>query len=258
MKKLACLVSIGAHPVSREARYSRNDSLALGLGLAIAKDNKFELEVLHAGDADNRALNDYHALGADNIKVLPITDNANVVTSLASQLQNTELILTGTRAESSEDSGLLPYLLAEKLQIPLVNYALDIEMKDGAIEVLQFLPKGKRRRVSVTLPAVVTVHPLATVKTNYVFAKKVTGNLTKCDIEKNEGFINRPKITWTLAPNIHRPNKLKASENITAHRRMLSAISSESKSGLVVNEGTSVEKAQVILTYLREHYLINF
>jgi electron transfer flavoprotein beta subunit len=39
---------------------------------------------------------------------------------------------------------------------------------------------------------------------------------------------------------------------------MLSAISSESKGGAVVNNGNSVEKAQVILSYLREHRHINF
>ncbi|MFM9835493.1 MAG: hypothetical protein ACKVOA_05265 [Methylophilaceae bacterium] len=258
MKKLACLVSIGAHPVSKEARYSHNDSLALGLGKVIAKAKKIELDVLHAGDAENPALDDYLALGAENIKVLPISDNINVVASIALLLKDTDLILTGTRAESSEDSGMLPYMLAEKLQIPLINYALDIKVKAGAIEVLQFLPKGKRRRISVKLPALVTVHPLASIKTNYVFAKKVIGKVTTCESENMMTDLAGQKASWTLQPNLRRPNKLKAREDITAHARMLAAISSESKSGLVVNEGTSVEKAQVILTYLREHYLINF
>ena len=258
MKKLACLVSVGAHPISRVARYSRNDGLALGLGLSIAKAQNMELEVLHAGDVERPALLDYLALGANHIKVLPLSDDANLLDSLVSQLNNTDLILTGTRAEFNEDSGLLPYLLAEKLQIPLVNHALDVELKDGALEILQFLPKGKRRRIHVTLPAIVTVHPLASIKTNYVFAKKMSGTITALAKDRHATDLTGQKSAWTLQANGRKPNKLKAREHVSAHARMLSAISSESKSGLVVNEGTSVEKAQVILTYLREHYLIDF
>jgi electron transfer flavoprotein beta subunit len=258
MKKLACLVSVSAHPVSQEPRYSRNDGLALGLGLSIASAQNITLEVLHAGDVESPALSDYLALGANNIKVLPMGDNANLLDSLVTQLNNTDLIITGTRAEFNEDSGLLPYLLAEKLQIPLVNHALDVELKDGALEILQFLPKGKRRRIRVTLPAIVTVHPLASIKTNYVYANKVTGKITSLANGKDAHGLARQKPAWTIQAQCRKPNKLKALENISAHARMLSAISSESKSGLVVNEGTSVEKAQVILTYLREHYLIDF
>lgn len=258
MKKLACLVSVGAHPVSRQARYSRNDSLALGLGLTMAKAHGMQVDILHAGNTESSALDDYCALGAENIRVLPIAPHADVVESLAAQLKNTDLILTGTQAESGEDSGLLPYLLAERLQLPLVNHALDIQIKAGEAEVLQFLPKGKRRRVSVKFPALITVHPLASVKTNYVFAQKVNGKKTLCAAENNAVGLDNQKVAWDLQPNVRRLNKLKARENMTAHARMLSAISSESKSGLVVNEGTSVEKAQVILSYLREHYLINF
>ena len=258
MKKLACLVSVGAHPVSQEARNSRNDGLALGLGLSIANAQNMALEVLHAGNVDSPALLDYLALGANNIEVLPVGDDVNLLDSLVSQLNNTDLILTGTRSEFNEDSGLLPYLLAEKLQIPLVNHALDVELKDGALEILQFLPKGKRRRIRVTLPAIVTVHPLASIKTNYVFANKVTGKLTSLAKDSHAPSLPKQQSAWTLHSNSRKPNKLKAREHVSAHARMLSAISSESKSGLVVNEGTSVEKAQVILTYLREHYLIDF
>jgi electron transfer flavoprotein beta subunit len=258
MKKLACLVSVGAHPVSHEARYSRNDGLALGLGLSIANAQNMALEVLHAGNVESPALLDYLALGANNIKVLPVSDDANILDSLVSELNNTDLILLGTRAEFDEDSGLLPYLLAEKLQIPLVNHALDIDLKDGVLEILQFLPKGKRRRIRVTLPAIVTVHPLASIKTNYVFAKKVSGKITSLANAYQATGLAIKQSAWTMQANSRKPNKLKAREHVSAHARMLSAISSESKSGVVVNEGTSVEKAQVILTYLREHYLIDF
>ncbi|MBY4858993.1 electron transfer flavoprotein subunit beta/FixA family protein, partial [Burkholderia contaminans] len=44
----------------------------------------------------------------------------------------------------------------------------------------------------------------------------------------------------------------------SGHARMLSATTTESRGGNVVNEGSSVEKAQVILAYLREHQLIDY
>jgi electron transfer flavoprotein beta subunit len=39
---------------------------------------------------------------------------------------------------------------------------------------------------------------------------------------------------------------------------MLGATTTESRGGNVVIDGTSVEKAQVILDYLREHRLIDY
>ena len=49
-----------------------------------------------------------------------------------------------------------------------------------------------------------------------------------------------------------------AAEKRSGHARMLSATTTESRGGNVVNEGSSVEKAQVILAYLREHQLIDY
>jgi electron transfer flavoprotein beta subunit len=52
--------------------------------------------------------------------------------------------------------------------------------------------------------------------------------------------------------------RLAAAEKRSGHARMLSATTTESRGGSVVIEGTSVEKAQVILAYLREHQLVDY
>lgn len=262
IKHIATLVSAGQHPVSGAPRHCRNDSLALTVGLDLAKSTSAHIEVLHAGNSANLAnpaLADYLALGARQVDVIPVAADADVVASLASNLGHVDLILTGSRAENGQDSGLLPYLLAARLSLPLVANALAIKPTTDGIEVLQFLPKGKRRRVAVQLPAVVVVHPLAPVELRYAYARQVAGEIKQQPMQKPASPASiTNNVQWQAQPIMRKPNKLKSQEKKAGHARMLSAIVSENKGGIVVNEGGSVEKAQVVLTYLREHRLINF
>jgi electron transfer flavoprotein beta subunit len=64
--------------------------------------------------------------------------------------------------------------------------------------------------------------------------------------------------SWRVAPATKKPVKLKAAETKAGHARMLSAIVTEAKGGAVVNTGTPADKAQAILSYLREHRLIDW
>jgi electron transfer flavoprotein beta subunit len=253
IQRIAALVSIGQHPNSGAARHCRNDSLAMSVGLNLAESESAQMQVLHAGDAQNPALADYLALGAPQIEV--IETETDIVENLAENLENTDLILTGSRAESGDASGLLPYLLAAKLNVPLVANALEIKLVADGIEILQFLPKGKRRLVNVQLPAVVVVHPLADVDLHYAFAQKIAGKIVALPALKST---NTGKIEEQTKRVNRKPIKLKAPEHKSGHERLLAAISSENKGGAVVNEGNSVEKAQVILDYLREHRLVDF
>ena len=63
---------------------------------------------------------------------------------------------------------------------------------------------------------------------------------------------------WTVETKSRRPVRLKAHDGKSAHARMQSAVVSEAKGGVVAFEGTTVDKAQVILNYLREHRLVDF
>lgn len=257
IKRIAALVSTAKHPGSGVARHCRNDSLAMTIGLNLAKQASAQMQIMHAGKPDNPALADYLALGAKKIDV--IETEKNIVESLATRLQNTDLILTGSRAESVDASGLLPYLLAEKLNLPLVAHALEVKLVADKAEILQFLPKGRRRLVSIQLPALVMVHPLAAVDLHYAFAKQTTGEIVTLRAIQPEFPPANASIVETQSKVENRKSiKLKASENKTGYERLLAAISSENKGGTVVNEGNSVEKAQVIMDYLREHLLIDF
>ena len=279
LKKISVLVSTGRHPLSGATRYCKNDGRSLSLGLMLAKEALATLNVLtasHSDDPLNPAFSDYLALGAKHIQVIKTNIDDDMTNPLveALKLEQTDLILTGSRAENAEDTGLLPYLIAEKLGLPLIANALELSVVDEGLEVLQFLPKGKRRRVVISLPAVVVVHPLAQAELHYAHALKAKGHVSWLDLNIKSQKLTEKKSASTIIANFKEssteastakmsPIKLKALEDEyvskkTGHQRLMEAITTEAKGGAVVIEQTSGEKAQVILTYLREHHLIDF
>jgi electron transfer flavoprotein beta subunit len=259
--KIAVLVSVGRHPVSGVARYSRNDAAALCIALSLAKTQRATLDVLHAGDASNPALQEYLALGARVVEVLE-THPANAEPQdaamlLAARLRGYDLVLTGTRAEGAFDSGMLPYRVAQALEMPLVGAAVDLNVRDGCAQVRQFMPKGLRRRVEVRLPALIAVHPLANAAPTYAYARLREGAIRAAE-SNLVAAASDDDSSWTVRPSTAKPVRLAAAEKRSGHARMLSATTTESRGGSVVIEGSSVEKAQVILAYLREHQLVDY
>lgn len=257
--KIAVLVSVGRHPVSGTPRYSRNDAAALTMALSLAKQHSATLDVLHAGDPSNPALKEYLALGARSVEVLEIATTADlqadVATPLAARLRGYDLVLTGTRAEGAFDSGMLPYRVANALEIPLVGAAVDLSVSGGCAQVRQFMPKGLRRRVEVQLPALIAVHPMANAATRYAYARLREGSIKPV---VTRASVNPDDLAWSVRPATAKPVRLAAAEKRSGHARMLSATTTESRGGSVVIEGSSVEKAQVILAYLREHQLVDY
>jgi electron transfer flavoprotein beta subunit len=251
--KIAVLVSIGRHPVSGTARYSRNDAAALTMALAIAKDRGAALDVLHAGDPSEPALQEYLALGAARVEVLDVDGDA--IAALAARLKGYDLVMTGTRAEGAYDSGMLPYRLADALGVALLGSAVDAAVQDAGVEVRQFMPKGLRRRVRASLPALVAVHPMANAAPRYAYARLREGTIAPV---VTRAAADAESLQWTIRPAAAKPVRLAAAEKRSGHARMLSATTTESRGGSVVIEGSSVEKAQVILAYLREHQLVDY
>jgi electron transfer flavoprotein beta subunit len=255
IRRIAVLVGVARHKVSGVACYSRNDALALEMGRTLAEANGMALDVIHAGERSSPALADYLALGAPSIDVLECGVDADVVGPLADRLQGVSLVLTGTRAEGGHDSGMLPYRLAARLGYALVDAALALEIEGGEVLVTQALPKGVRRRVAAGLPAVVAVHPQAAATPRYAYARSVTGAIAH---RTATAAVDPEAAQWRTGPVERKPRRLTAPEKRSGHARMLGATTTESRGGNVVIDGTSVEKAQVILDYLREHRLIDY
>jgi electron transfer flavoprotein beta subunit len=257
LQRIAVLVSTGRHPVSGAPRYSRNDAAALEIGQRLAEKHHAELDVIHAGDAANPALVEYLALGAREVEVLTCAADEDTVPALSTRVRDYDLVLTGTRAEGAFDTGMLPYRIAAALGRALIGTAVDIDVDASAARVVirQFLPKGLRRRVEATLPAIVAVHPLANARPRYAYARMRSGTIRPVPSSR---FVDGENGAWTLGPVARKPVRLAAAEKRSGHARMLSATTTESRGGNVVIEGTAVEKAQVILGYLREHQLVDY
>lgn len=255
LKRVAVLVSIGRHPVSGAQRYSRNDAVALEIGRQLAERHLAQLDVIHAGDPANPALTEYLALGAREVDVLTCSDGDDAAAALAARLQGYDLVLTGSRAEGAYDTGMLPYRVAALLGYPLVGAAVDVSVDGGRAAIRQFLPKGLRRRVDTSLPAVIAVHPLANAQPRYAYARLRAGEVRWASVTP---VADADAAAWKIGPIERKPVKLAAAEKRSGHARMLSATTTESRGGNVVIGGSSVEKAQVILAYLREHQLIDY
>ncbi len=255
---VAVLISAGRHPISGTPRFCRGDAVAMALGHRVAGH---ALRVVHAGSPEEPSLQDYFALGAGTIEVLRVEEGSDFIFGLAAHLQNADIILTGGNTELGAGSGLLPYALAHALARPVVTNVLDVrvgtnESEEREAEIRQFLPKGQRRRIVCPLPLVMSVHPRAPAELKYAYARRLSGRIA---------VLPGPAIPalavpdrWTLDPAPRRPVRLKAPERKSGHARMQSAVVSEAKGGIVAFEGSTVDKAQVMLNYLREHQLVDF
>ena len=134
-----------------EPQRRRRAGLARRLGGA-------SVAVLHAGDPDEPALRGYLALGAPCVQTIDVPRDRDVLDPLAALLSDYALVLCGSRGESGMGSGLLPYLLAQRLGRPLLPNVLSAQLAGGAVRARQFLP-GRRRDMEADLPALLTVHP---------------------------------------------------------------------------------------------------
>lgn len=245
--KIAVLVSSSVHPVSGIPRRSSNDAAALEVARQVPDS---EVVVLHAGDASDAALPGYLAAGVEEIIVISMQPGDDAVEALLPCVADSDLILSGTRAEHGEASGMVPYLIAHALQRPLVAQGLALEARGNVVQVTQFLPRGTRRRIEVRTPAVVSVHPMAPVRPRYAFAKRRAGRIRVVPGSRR-GEV--PSDAWVCRPTTRAPHKLVAVQDMKGHARMLAAVTSDTRAGRVVNDGSDVEKAQVLLAYLREH-----
>jgi electron transfer flavoprotein beta subunit len=247
--RIAVLASLGRNPVNGAARPNREDVLALEIGRQLGR----EVSVLHAGSADEEAVKDFLAYGTARLEVVPLADGGDVAEALAPSLEGYHLILAGSRSEGGEGSGLVPYMIAERLRLPVVTQALEVSVVDGAAEILQFLPKGQRRRVRVRLPAVVVVHRAAAVTPRFAYARRAAGQVV---VRPAPAAAENATPAWRTEPATGQRIKFRAPEKKSGHARMQFAVAAEAKGGTVFSEGTPADKAQAILSYLREHRLI--
>ncbi|NLR73853.1 electron transfer flavoprotein subunit beta [Leeia aquatica] len=250
--KLTVLVSPGRHPVSGRARVSPADAAALCQARELPGT---QLRVMSAGQGKTADLDAYLGLGVAELEWIPTADE-RVAETLQAALAGQELVLMGSRADGGLSSGMLPFQLAAALGMPVIQDVLQVSLRGRTARVVQFLPKGLRRELEVDLPALITLHPRAHGTTRYAYALARAGRVVQC-----HGFVvSVSEQCWQVEPANRRARPLKAQLKLSGHARMQGAIASDEggRAGQVVKQGTVVEKAQVVLDYLREHRLIDF
>ena len=217
---IAVLVSEGRHPVSGRARRALQDACALELAFAL----KGELEVIHAGDSTRSALHDYLGMGLERLTVLRQAEGDDALAVLAPYLDEVQpdLLLTGIQAEQGEGSGMLPYLLAEHLGWPLVTGIAAIEQIEGdQVTLLQALPRGQRRRLTVQLPLVASVDEAAASPRQLAFARARRGTISEQQPVAPQRDADSADWQWQHAKS--RPKRLKVARAKTAADRFKQA-----------------------------------
>ena len=222
------LVSIGAHPASGRPRRAEQDARAVELGLRLSGDR---LQLLHAGDPKEDALRAYLGMGLGDITVLEQAPGSDALPALATYLDNAgaQLVLTGSQAETGEGSGMLPYLLAERLGWPLVVGLAEVEkVENGMAQVLQALPRGQRRRLQVRLPFIASVDNAAPVARQSAF-----GPARRGQVQGRETALVADSLLAEaqLQPARPRPKRLKMIKAKTGAERMKAATAKASGGG---------------------------
>ena len=253
--RVAVLVSIGRHPSSGRSRRAEQDARALELGLAIAPT---ALEVVHAGNPSSDALRDYAGMGVESLRVLEQDAGSDAVAALSEYLnvEFPDLILTGVRAESGEGSGMLPFLLGEKLGLPVVTRIAEItSVGEEYAELLQALPRGQRRAVRVRLPFIASVDMAASAPRQSAYGPAQRAGINSED--RGIHLLDEARAAWSEAPARKLPKRLKVVKAKTAADRFKAATAkSTGDGGRVMSNESAQEKAKAIFDLLLEEGVI--
>jgi electron transfer flavoprotein beta subunit len=250
---ISTLISIGEHPLSGRPRRAEQDARAIELGLKLAAD---KLDSLYAGPALNTdatgVLRDYLGMGLGQIQIIDVPEYTDVTFTLLEHFSanKPDIILTGVQAEKGESSGMLPYLLAEQLNIPIVasiTEIVSIDKQAGHAGVLQALPRGQRRKVNVSLPFIATVDMAAPAPRQSAYGSAMRGELVVKQCNAYHKDVEHSQ--WQVNGAQKRPKRLKIVNAKTAADRFKAATAKvQGGAGKVIYD--SKESTQEILKML--------
>jgi electron transfer flavoprotein beta subunit len=254
--RITTLVSAGAHPDTGRARRAATDARAVELAMTLGADVH---EVLHAGDPDEPTLAYYGGMGLSKIRILEQEAIDDAVYTLTDYLKYNmpDIVLTGQRAECGESSGLLPFLLAHQLQCPIVVGITEIlSIENGIAQVLQALPRGQRRAISVSLPFVASVDMAAPEPRQSAF-----GRMRYCQLEVDDSIetrVDAQQVDWQESPAKARVKRLRVVKGKSAADRFKAATAkAESSGGKMIRDQPVSVMAHAIIDLLLEEGVIS-
>lgn len=242
--KIVVLLSAGVHPISRRPVLPGVERQAIRMALDLGGD----VVGLHAGpDGGPIGAALGHGLSRLDHRVIAAGDDP--LPSLVAALREhaPDLILAGHCAQGGDESGLVPYVLAKELGVEIVADAAALAIEGRALSVDQALPRGVRRRIRATPPAVVTVHPAALPARPYAFAAERRGV-----IETRPG-IAAPSEADSIEERPARPRpKLIGGGSGSAADRLKAATEAAKGGGEKLVDPTPEDAARAILAHLRK------
>lgn len=260
------LLSDARHPVSGRPHLSRLETQAIGLAASLDPAARG----LHAGSGED-AVRAGLGHGLAGLDVIETQDEADPLPALVGFLADAlgggdapELILAGRRGEGGFETGLVPYLVAERLGLPIVADAVAIRPGEmpGTLVVDQAMAKGARRRVTVRLPAVVTVHPLSPPPRPFAYGPMRRGTIRRhspaaeqADLPAMAAAVDRGTVTGkaedTAGTTVGPVDVVPADERPHRARPKLMRTSGTAAGGANLHVGPDpTEAARLILDYL--------
>ncbi|HTU52807.1 MAG TPA: electron transfer flavoprotein subunit beta [Acetobacteraceae bacterium] len=243
---IVVLLSAGRHSGSGAARPVLVELQAIALGLALAGDRAGLVSGLHAGTADP-AVADALGYGLGAITVLRIRAEDDPLPALVAEIaaRAPDLVLAGRRGHGNSDSGLLPYRLAHACGWPIAADAVAMARDSDRLAVTQFLPRGARRRLELTIPAVVTVHDAAPEARHFVYRARLAGLINE---KPGVGGAPAAKMAIEIRPYRARPRLIgDGGAGGSAEERLLAATETRSVGGrLMVNPDPDTAAAAIL------------
>jgi electron transfer flavoprotein beta subunit len=258
--KIAVLLSAGRHPVSGAAVLPRLEAQALRIAARLGEafgvlGGAGAPFGLHAGP-DAVAVADALGQGLTRIEHLALSNGADPVPALAARLAETapDLILAGRRGQGGDESGVVPYALANALDLPLIADVVAVGPGDeaGTLRLDQSLSRGALRRVVVRSPVMATVHPDAPAPLAYAFGQARRGAIVS--LRPSADSVAGPAIPVEERPYRRRPKVVKGAPAGGSAAERLKAATGESgaaASGRLLVDPDPEEGAREILAYLR-------
>ena len=245
--RIAVCISTRIDPVSGRGVRSVADAAAVSMALAFDG----EPLLVTASDMSDAVARDYLALGVPKLRRLH--GEGDVAGLIAAAVKDVPIVLCGARGEGGVGSGLLPYAVAAALGRPLVAGVVELE-PDGT--VLQALPRGARRRLRVSAPALFVLDARAAPAVRYSYDAAQRGRIEDCRVAALAAPNADPD--WQFEPARRQLQALAARTRDSSHARMAGALGTSAgrRAGVIVTQGSTDDKARALLEHLRSLALI--